>query len=300
MTLKLLIDPSCDLPKSIYERYNIGILPVNVKLPNKEFLDYRQAENAIKYLDKQTLNDKQVDTEPASEEILQEVLTKATVNHQYILIVTACRKRSETFFNIQPIVEKLNKSHTSMINIVDSRSLFSGQSVLAAHAVALWTKTPKLPDVRHRLNELADNIYSYMIPGDLMHVRRRAQKRGDQSVSWASAALAQAVDICPVVLFRDENTQTVQKIKGFNKAIDYVINAATASIKKDTLKSPFICLSFAGDIDGIKSRDSFITLKQTANSRHIKVLASPMSITSAIHIGMGGFTLAIACENAPI
>ncbi|GLS26567.1 DegV family protein [Marinibactrum halimedae] len=300
MNMQLLIDPSCDLPTSIYEKYNARILPTLLKLNGKEFLDYRGDQYSGFYRQKKYVSGKKVDTEPAPQDVLTKELTEAAKANDHVLVITACRKRSQTYFRIQPIIQSLQDTVAAKIKVVDSRSLFAGESVLAAHALALWQRKHDFTGLRRKLDAISDKIYCYMVPADLMHVRERAQKRGDTDVSWLSAALASTIDVCPIVLFKDEENKTLDKVKGFNNAVDKVLNSVSNFIERKPLLCPYLSITYAGGLEEVTERESYQQLLQKAKERHIKILLAQMSLTSTVHIGLGGFTLGMACDDEPL
>lgn len=302
MSTQVLIDPSCDLPQRLLKQFNAGVLPVKLNLCGESLLDYRDPGKTAEFYAKKYLSGRMVDTQPADDQVLQDVLVNSYEHNDNVLVITPCRKRSETFFKIQPIAQKLNNQTEdhSKIKVLDSRSLFCGQSVLAATALALTRKTRDFNKIRRQLDDLTNYLYSYMVPTDLLHVRERAHKRGDNSVSWISAALATTINICPIVLFRNEHAETIDKVKGFNNAIDHVIHAVAQQIQKNNLKTPFVAIAYAGDIDKIQARDAYKSMQQMAKAHKVEVIVSKMSLTSAVHMGLGGVSISIACKTSPI
>lgn len=62
--------------------------------------------------------------------------------------------------------------------------MFTGQAVQVAELARLVAagKTPS--EIGDRLQKLVAGTHTYLVPTDLFHIFKRAQKKGDKSVTW--------------------------------------------------------------------------------------------------------------------
>jgi fatty acid-binding protein DegV len=150
--------------------------------------------------------------------------------------------------------------------------------------------------MRERLELVARQTYGYMLPRDLYYLRARAQKKGDRSVGWLSAALGTALDIKPLLRgFRGE-TGPVAKVRGFEHGAETLFAYVARRVDAGLL-TPTLCLSYGGDLAELDALPGYAALKDTCAGQGVEVFEAPMSMTGMINVGTGAVTLGFAAED---
>jgi DegV family protein with EDD domain len=303
-----VVDSTCDLPPEFFRKHRIGLLPISIRLGSEVVVDERDPTATMKFY-KEQLARQGLDAETipfTAEQIRQKFLEKIVLEYGYAFVITVTSTRSPIFENATKASFAILNDHKAVrvsagaqghfsLRVIDSKSLFSGTAVLAAEAVRL-IKAGKGPnDIRRSLDELANSTCAYMVPSDLYYIRTRAVKKGDRSVSLPTYFIGKAMDIKPVIrCFRGE-TETVAKIRTYERAVDRLFAFAATQVKQG-LRAPVVCVSYGGDIKKVKSLPGFASLAKAARTAHADLHVALMSATAAVNAGGGGVAVAFAAE----
>lgn len=301
MSTTLIVDSACDLPRAFIDKYDVRLMPAIIKYDDEFLHDQRDPTQTIHIYESGVL-DKSHDSESAPTPIsdiqhLLEALIKEGKTD--ILIQTVNRARSPTFEHATDAtnraLRKLGGEYKVSVRVQDSRTVLAGQGVLAAHTVALIRKGVSGTALRRKVDRLSSKVHSYQIPADLFYLRERARKKGDNSISWLGALLGRALSVFPLVLALDDKTFPVDKIRGYDQAVDKLLSHSIEKLKAGLL-SPFICVSYAGHLDDIVSRPMFQKLQSEAKHQKVHVIVTPMSLSGGVNLGPRTLSVAFACE----
>ncbi|MHA7878471.1 MAG: DegV family protein [Saccharospirillum sp.] len=301
MSTTLIVDSACDLPRAFLDKYDVRLMPAIIKYDEAFLHDVRDPNQTIHIYESGVL-DKSHNSESAPTPISDiQHLLEALIREgeKDILIQTVNRTRSPTFEHSTDAsnraLRKLGGEHKVSIRVQDSRTVFAGQGVLAAHTVALIRKGVSGTALRRKVDRLSSKVHAYQIPADLFYLRERARKKGDNSISWLGALLGRALNVFPLVLALDDKTFPVAKIRGYDQAIERLLNHCSDKIKAGLL-SPFVCVSYAGHMDDITGRAAFQALQATARECQTHLIVSPMSLSGGVNLGPRTLSVAFACE----
>jgi DegV family protein with EDD domain len=296
----LIVDSACDLPKSLIEKSNIRILPATIIYDQQSVQDFRDPEQTIGIYESGILEKgHESETAPTSvKEIIRILETAISSGENDLVIQTVNRVRSPTYENAVEAVSSIEKKHKNQdinIRVQDSRTIFTGQGVLAAHTVALINKGVSGTKLRRTIDLLSSKVHAYQVPKDVYYLRERGRKKGDNSVSWLGAVLGRALGVCPIVLALDDQTYPVTKIKGFEKAAETLFSHTVEKVKEGLL-SPFVGISYAGKPKDLYTIPGFNELKEAAKARRYQLIISPMSLSGGVNLGPGTLSVAFATE----
>lgn len=296
----LIVDSACDLPKSLIDKANVRLLPATIIYDQQSMQDNRDPEQTVKMYQNGALGkNHESETAPTSTEDIMKILETALKSGEKdILIQTVNRVRSPTYENAVEAVSKIEKKFSNQglnIRVQDSRTIFTGQGVLAAHTIALVNKGVTGTRLRRTIDLLSSKVHAYQVPKDVFYLRERARKKGDKSVSWLGAIVGRTVGICPIVLALDDQTFPVTKIRGFNKAAETLFNHTVDKINEGLL-SPFIGISFAGNPKDLYTISGFTELKEAAKAKGYQIFITPMSLSGGVNLGPGTLSVAFAAE----
>ena len=181
------------------------------------------------------------------------------------------------------------------MRVIDSKQIFAGQGLLAAHTLRLIEQKLSKNALRNEVDTFTDKIYTCVIPRDLHYIRERARRRGDKSVSALVAFLGKALNITPVIFGQGAEGQPAAKTRSFDMAVEKVMNYATARVEAGLL-TPYVSLSCGLTWTEIEDLPGLNRLRDACEKNGVELLLSQMGITSSIYIGPGSLCLALAAE----
>ena len=304
MRIGLVVDSTCDLPKTFIDEHRIIILPITIRIEDEQFVDRRDPRQTIEFY-RSHIGEKghNAESAPFTVEQIQELfLDRVVIDLDYAICETVTRLRSPIFenatkasFAILRGYKEVRRKHgvegPFALRVINSKTLFCGQGVLAAETIRMISEGVHVNEIRARIEKFSEDVFTYLVPRDLYYIRARAQKKGEKSVSWVGAALGTALDIKPILRAYHEETGPVAKARGFEHACEKLMNYAIERIRVGLL-APTICMSYGGDPEEVKGLPGYGELILEAERHGVQVLTSVMSVTAGVNIGPGGFCLA--------
>ena len=196
----------------------------------------------------------------------------------------------------RPIRRDAGVSGPFLMRVIDSENLFAATGVTAVEAVRLRESGMNPGQMRERLEYIAHNTFGYMIVRDLYYMRARAQKKGDRSVGWFSAALGTALDIKPLLRGYRNTTSPVAKVRGFDHGAETLFAYVEKRVRAGLL-TPTVCVSYGGKLDELDALPGYASLKQTCAGHGVEVFEAPMSVTGMVNVGTGAVTIGFAAPE---
>lgn len=309
MRIGLVVDSTCDLPKSYIDENNIVILPISIRVDQDLLVDNREPEPALDFY-RYHIGDKGHDAESVpftTEQIRDLFLGQLVIDYDYVLCETVMRTRSPIFenatkasFSILSGYKRVRKAAgvdgQFSLRVIDSKSLFTGQGVLAAETMRLIRAGTAPNEIRQQIEKLTLSTFAYGVPPDLYYIHNRAKKKGDKSVGWVSATLGSALDIKPVICAHDDDTRPVAKIRGWEQGAEAVFRNITRLIRANALLAPYVCISYAGELQVVKNLPGYQELEHAAEAHDIEILACVMGVTGGVNLGPGTLTAGIISQ----
>jgi DegV family protein with EDD domain len=296
----LIVDSACDLPKALIEKKNVQLLPATIIYDKNILQDFRDHEQTISMY-KGGILDKDHDSEsqPTSTKDIVRILEQTIANGNTDLVVqTVNRVRSPTYEHAVEAASTLAKRYADRdisIRVQDSRTIFTGQGVLAAHTLALIDKGVSGTKLRRMIDALSSKVHAYQVPANVIYLRERSRKKGDNSISWLGAIIGRALNISPIVLALDDKTFPVTKVKGFHQAAEKLFRHTLKKVDQGLL-SPFVCISYAGDPKDLNTLPGFNELKLAIKARKYQLITTPMSLSGGVNLGPGTLSVGFAVE----
>lgn len=306
MKIGIVIDSACDLPQRFIERHGLEIMPISLVMGDGERLrDTRNLEQTMGFY-RRYLRDKDLDVETApltTKEITDLFLDELVLKYDRVLVLTVSSARSPIFENATEASyqilneykarrEKAGVSGSFALRVLDSKTMFTGEAVLVHEAVRL-VEEEKLPfeELRPRIEALTMDVKAYLVPDDLFYVRNRARKKGDRSVGFLAYHVGKLMDVKPILRGYKNETAAVDKVSGFNNAVEKMFNMAREEILHG-LQSRVICMSYAGNPRVIRDTQMYKDFHDFCHEHGIEPMLSIMSTTAAVNMGPGAFSLA--------
>jgi DegV family protein with EDD domain len=307
MKVGLVVDSSFDLPRSFFEQDGIELMPTTIRLDDQTFEDTRNEQQTIKF-HSEFLQRELIESSPfTSEQIEKLFLDKLVCKYDHVFCLTVTRSRSDIYENAmkaafsiinkyKPVRRNAGLDGHFALAVINSGNIFTGAAVLAAEVMRLIKADAAPSVIELKIRKLVPHTYCYMVPPDLQHIYKRASKRGDKSINWASFMLGSMLDIKPILLGHMDETGPVAKMRHFDAAVETMFANATRAVEEGLL-TPSICIGYGGDPIKVQSLPGFQRLKEATEKAHITMHISPMSITGGVHAGPGCITVAFISDK---
>lgn len=308
MRIGIVVDSSCDLPKSYLEGHKINVIPIRIEGGDSPFYDYRESKsttNFNSYIRNSKLNYESLS--PTKEEIRQFFLTKIVENYDYVIFITASSYRSKTYDNAiaatnsilteyKQIRDKAGIKGSFQVRVIDSQTVSTGQGIVVAEVVkSLQINATPLEATKTAL-DIAKYTQSYILPSDLYYLYEQAKKKGDNSVGLLEYTVASALNIKPILMSHAGTTLVASKPKGFYEGTKKLFDFVGEEIKRGIV-SNHICISYGGNREKIKDFPGFEDFFKLVQKNDIELLISKMSMTGIVNVGPDSFSIAFAAKK---
>jgi DegV family protein with EDD domain len=308
MRVGLIVDSACDLPYEFSRKHDLFVLPVTAVIDGQTYIDEHDPVRTQEFYQSGLLKKgHHAETRAyTSEQIYDLFMEKIVTQFDVAFCETVTRSRSLIFQNASEAMNSVMANYEKArqasgregkfsMRVIDSKQIFAGQGLLAAHTLKLIQKKLSKNALRHEVETFTDKIYTCVIPRDLHYIRERARRRGDNSVSAVVAFLGRALNITPVIFGQGVEGQPVAKTRSFEAAVEKVMNYATARVEAGLL-TPYVSLSCGLTWTEIEDLPGLNRLRDACERHNVDLLLSQMGITSSIYVGPGSLCLALAAE----
>lgn len=309
MRVGLIVDSACDLPFEFSRKHDLFILPVTAVIDGETYIDDHDPVKTQEFYQSGLLEKgRHAETQAfTTEQIYDLFMEKIVPQFDVAVCETVTRTRSLIYQNATEAMNSVMANHEQAraasgregkfsMRVIDSKQIFAGQGLLAAHTLRLIDQKLSKNALRNEVEKFSDKIYTCIIPRDLHYIRERARRRGDKSVSAVSAFLGKALNITPVIFGQGVEGQPVAKTRSFDVAVEKVMNYAAARVEAGLL-TPYVSLSCGLTWSEIEELPGLNQLRSACERNGVELLLSQMGITSSIYVGPGSLCLALAAES---
>lgn len=300
--IAVITDSSCSLPTSVVRKYRIHQVPLGISIDGGEIKDPCNEAKTLKLFESGRLSKKHnVTTSPPSPEDFEAaILREIKAGKKMIVVQTVNRTQGETYNNANvaasAIRRKLgNKQRDITIRVMDSRTVFAGQGLMVAETIRRILKGQDPAEVRREMDNLSENIHTFILPREPLLALERSRKRNEKSVGWTQAFIADTLGIHPILCNRNDSSSLVAKAFGFEKAAKQLFRHAQKQVENGLL-CPLIAVNYAGSLSELKNLEGYSELKTAADRNNIQIIPSVMSIAGGIYTSIGSISIALTCE----
>lgn len=224
--IKIITDSSCDLNKDIVERYNIGVVGLNVSFGKDTYVD-GEISNEDFY--KRMANEKEL---PKTSCPSPDKFTKAyDCEENEILVITLTSKLSATYSTA--VLAKnifLEENANKNIKIIDSESGSIGQGLLVVKAAQLAEKGMSLDEIVNEIEKLKKDVVFF---GSL-ETLENAIKGG--RINPLAGKLINALNFKVIIQIIDGEVKPVDKARGDNNSIKKIVENILKSVGENENK----------------------------------------------------------------
>lgn len=306
----LVIDSTCDLPRSFIEQQGLEIMPVIMRFGNMTFRDMRDPEQTMdlyrRFVAEKNL---EISTTPMSTKAIRDLfLDQLVLKYDRVLVITAASGSSPVFENATQASFMILSGYKERrraagmeeqfgLRVIDSKTLFTGQAVVVYEALrAIRSQDDIMFDkLRQHVENFTQHVQAFVVPQDLFYVRSRAHQKGTKNVGWFKYQVGTMLDIKPILKAYRGDTTTVTTLRGYENAVRKLFDMAIEAIESGLL-TKVVCMSYAGNPEEVKSFPGYEEFIQCATGNKVETMLSVMSTTAGIHVGPGAFSLAYAAR----
>lgn len=221
--VKIIADSTCDLPENLVEKYRITIVPLYVRLGEKEFKDGIDISPAdlFKWSDEHGATPKTA--APGIADYSR--LLDPDSDDQYV-IFTIASDMSASFNNARLSADRMNISER--VHIIDSRNLSAGiglQVILAAEMASMGKSAKEICDA---VRNVIPRVRSSFVIDTLVYLHRGGR------CSSVSALLGTALKLHPRIAVSDGAMRLEKKYRG--AASKYILDYVK-DMRSDLLKA---------------------------------------------------------------
>ena len=308
MRVGLIVDSACDLPYDFARKHDLFVLPVTAIIDGQTYTDKHDPVRTQEFYQSGLLGKgHEAETQAFTVEQIHDLLMEKIVTEFDMAICeTVTRTRSQIFQNATEAMNSVMSHYEGArkaagrdgkfsMRVIDSKQIFAGQGLLAAHTLRLIGQNVSKNALRQEVESFTDKIYTCVIPRDLHYIRQLARRRGDKNVSALAAFLGKALNITPVIFGQGVEGKSVVKTRHFDMAVEKVMNYAAARVDAGLL-TPYVSLSCGLTWTEIEDLPGLNRLRDACERHGVELLLSQMGITSAIYVGPGSICLALAAK----
>lgn len=308
MRLGMLVDAACDLPRAFIAQNPIRVLPIPIRVGDRELVDVRDEEDTKAFSQRilaARITDAQI--QPYTEDQLEALfLERLVLDFDYVICLTIAAQRSPIFeraqkFSFQiltkykPLRQSAGMPGPFAMRVFDSRNMFAAQGVQVMELARLIRADTPVTRIFRRMEEIIPETYGYIVPSDLHYLHARERQHGDRSMGFIGYRLGNALDVKPIACcFRGE-TRSVARVRHFAAAAERVFANVTREIERGLLV-PFVNLSYGGDWTALAQLPGFVALTRAASVRGVEVHWSHLSMTAGVNVGPGALTVGIVAQ----
>lgn len=297
--VKLVVDSGCDLPDELLRKYAIPILPHSVSFGEDTFGDQRNPAK-MNHFYSMSLADRarRIVTGPAETQDISSTLRRLIEGgHKDIVVQTINGTNSPTYENACTVARELHARGDVQIHTVDSKTLFTGQGLLALYSLIQIRGGLSGAEVAAKATEFTRWIHSYATIKDVYYVRERARIKNEKSINWLKATAAYHLNLHPILSMHHDGSTVTDTVRGFDNCTEAVFKLAIDKIRAGELIIPVVVTSIAGKLEDLSRAQGFAELEEVAKEHNVRIYRSVMSISGGVNLGPGTVALSIAFKE---
>ena len=313
MKTTIITDAACDLSSNLIEDYNIQLLPVKIIKGDKVLYDSKDINFTTEIREDLKTNGKHYSTKPLEPDEIKDFLIKVINKSESdnFLFILSSSTRSETFNNVVNSMSKFipeariiraNKGikNNIKVEVIDSMQLSTGLGIIISEAILNLKKGLEFPEIIEKVNQSIEFTQAFLIPETLTQLYSNANNKGDKSVNLSTYILGSALDIKPIIQCYKGQTRHVDKIKGFDKALEMIVKLIISDIRNNRLKFKNVAISYGGDSQKRKElieSKIIMKLKEIADENHVTITLSKMGSTMMVNVGPNAISIGYMTSN---
>ena len=215
MSVRIIIDSACDLPKGLAEHFTI--VPLTVRFGDREYrdgVDLGREEFYEKLVESDTLPT----TSQINPAAFAAVFAEVAAAGDTAVVLTLSAELSGTYQSAVIAAE----DYPGTIHVVDSRSVAVGMGILAQYALILRDRSLSAFELALELNRMKEKVTVVALFDTLEYLRRGGR------ISKTAAIAGSMLSIKPVMAIRDGSIVALGKARGSRQGNNLLVKEIEA------------------------------------------------------------------------
>ncbi len=228
MSIKIVTDSTCYIPKEYLEKYDISVVSLNVLLNNQS---YRELDLTNESFYKQMDASPEIPTssQPVPSEMYS-AFEKIVKNNNSVVGIFLSSKMSGTFSSAHLVKDMiLEKYPSAEIELIDSTTNCMQMGYIAIECAKAAIDGKSINEIKSVANYILQNSRFLFTPNTLDYLKKGGR------IGGAAALLGSILQIKPILTVSNGEASVFSKVRTRKKAVDYIINSFLKDIDGKTL-----------------------------------------------------------------
>lgn len=214
MSITIVADTLCDVPKIFVDKYDIKVMPLTVHFGEESFSDGIDItpEEFFYKLSKASELPKTSQVTPAE---FSKIFKKELEKGNKVLTILGSSQLSGTYSSAVMAKEELESDD---IFIIDSESISLGAGMLVIKAARLIEEGKTFEEVYYAIHKSKKGVKHFIVLGELKYIYKGGR------ISLSSSVLGSVLNIKPILTVSEGKLEMIGKARGMKKAISNVLD----------------------------------------------------------------------------
>ncbi len=215
-TIKIVSDSTCDLDPKWLEQHDIRIVPAFVNFGKESYADDGIAITRAQFYQRMITEPPKTSAPPPG--LAEQAYHEALQNADHLIVLTVAANLSGIHNSLLVSARAVDEAR---ITVMDSGtvSMGLGWQVLAAAEAA--SQGASRDQILETIADTRRRTYTYAVLDTLEYLRRSGR------VGWATASIASLLNIKPMVSIRENEVESVARVRTFKKAVHNMVKIAS-------------------------------------------------------------------------
>ncbi|WP_069649845.1 DegV family protein [Caloranaerobacter ferrireducens] len=249
MTVRIITDSACDLPKNIIDEYNIRVIPILVYLENIEYLDGETLNPVDLYNNMR--NGKVYKTAQIPPATFKEVFLEYANKNESVIYVAFSSGLSGTYQSALMAKNEVLEEYPDFdLEVIDTKCASVGFGLVVYKAAQMAKEGKSKEEIINAINFYSQHMEHVFTVDDLEYLYRGGR------VSRTAAFVGSLLNIKPILDVEDGKLVPIEKVRGRKKVLKRMIEIMEE--RGVDLSNQVIGINHGDDLEGAKKLEDMI------------------------------------------
>ena len=214
MSICIITDTLCDVPKYYIEKHNIKVMPLKVHFGEESFLDGIDITNK-EFFDRLVRSDELPTTSQVTPMEFTKVFTEELEKGNTIIAIMGSSELSGTHDSAFVTMQEMKNDR---VYVIDSKSITLGAGLLVIKAARLVEEGKAAREIVEIIENTKKTMKHFLVIGNLKYLYKGGR------ISLSESVIGSILNIKPIVILNDGKLEMIEKTRGIKKAISATIN----------------------------------------------------------------------------
>jgi DegV family protein with EDD domain len=216
LSIHLLTDSACDLPRELMEKQNITMLPLVVHIDNQDFYDTETIDSSKVY--EAMRSEKVPKTSQVPPTRFQETFSRLAEEKKEAIYIAFSSELSGTYQTASMIADQVREQYPDFkLTIIDTKCASLGMGLVVLKAAELADSGIAYDELVEKIRFQAEHMEHIFTVDNLDYLARGGR------VSKASAFVGGLLNIKPLLHVEDGKLVPLEKIRGRKKVLQRMV-----------------------------------------------------------------------------